>query len=70
MRTITVDIINNKALKLLEDLELLDLIKLHKQKFNPITTSDDWSLKYKGAMSKQPISEIENQLKEFRNEWE
>lgn len=65
MQTITLNIINNKALKLLQDLESLDLIKLHKEKSN----SNRWT-KYKGAMSKQPILEIENQLNQLRNEWQ
>jgi len=32
MQTITVDIINNKAIRLLQDLELLQLIRKHKEK--------------------------------------
>jgi hypothetical protein len=32
MQTVTIDIINSKALKLLQDLELLKLIRLRKEK--------------------------------------
>lgn len=68
MKTITVDILNEKAMNLLRDLELLKLIRLRRE---PTSQKDstDWS-KYKGAMSKQPISEVDQQLSELRSEWE
>jgi hypothetical protein len=69
MRTITIDIINEKALNLLRDMELLDLIRLRKDKTEPKQTSAKWA-KYKGAMSKQPLSDIDTQIDELRNEWE
>lgn len=67
MRTITIDIINDKALNLLKELEQLKLIRLRKKE----ETSDvvDWT-KYKGAMSKQPLDEVDHQLNELRSEWE
>ncbi len=64
MRTITIDIINEKAIHLLQDLELLKLIRIRKDK-----EGVDWG-KYKGAMSKQPIIEVDQQLNELRREWE
>ena len=67
MKTITIDIIDEKAIHLLQDLELLKLIRLRKGKAGHKGT--DWG-KYKGAMSKQPISEVDRQLNELRNEWE
>lgn len=67
IQTVTIDIINDKALKLLEDLELLKLIRLHKDGDN--LKSIDWA-KYKGALSKQPIAEVNAQLNELRNGWE
>ena len=68
MQTLTIDIINDKAIKLLQDLESLHLIKLHEkiavaEKENPIA-------RLKGAMAKQPIEEVEAQLKELRDSWE
>ena len=69
MQTITIDILNDKAIKLLYDLELLQLIRLRRKKHkDPV--HDDWAAKYKGAMQKQSISEIENQLNDLRNAWE
>lgn len=68
MQTVTVDIINNKAVRLLQDLELLQLIRVRKEKQQPVATN--WAAKYKGAMSKQPLDDIDKQLNELRNEWE
>lgn len=66
MQTIRVDIINDKALSLLKDLELLDLIRLYDEE---ISSPIDYS-KYKGAMSKEPVSRINNQLQNLRDGWE
>ncbi len=68
MQTITIDILNNKAIKLLQDLEQLQLIRLSKEKRKPSVTID-WT-KYKGAMTKRPLTEIDHTLNELRNEWE
>lgn len=68
IKTITIDIINEKALKLLQDLELLKLIRVRKEKAQP--SSINWVERYKGAMTKQSISDIDNQLNELRNGWE
>ncbi len=69
MQTVTIDILNNKAVKLLQDLELLQLIRMRKEKQTPVT-SVDWAAKYKGAMTKQSLTDIDQQLNELRNEWE
>jgi len=67
IQTVTIDIINDKALKLLQDLELLQLIRLHKEKKTEVI---DQVSKYKGAMTKQPLKDIEKQLFDLRDEWE
>lgn len=69
MRTITIDIINEKVLNLLRDLELLKLIRLRNEVPGEHPGRVDWT-KYKGVLSKQPIGEIDQQLEELRNEWE
>lgn len=68
MKTITIEIINDKAMKLLEDLELLELIRMRDDKTQQVTAN--WEQRYKGAMSKQSLAEIDNQLNELRNGWE
>ena len=69
MQTVTIDIINIKALRLLQDLELLQLIRVRRDKQTD-AQAINWLAKYKGAMTKQPLSDIDNQLNELRNEWE
>ncbi|HRO46194.1 hypothetical protein [Agriterribacter sp.] len=69
MQTVTIDILNNKAIKLLQDLELLQLIRMRKDKTQS-TTTVNWTAKYKGAMTKQSLTDIDNQLNELRNEWD
>ena len=71
IQTITIDVINEKAMNLLHDLELLQLIHMHKEKdqFSDFPNAN-WAVRYKGTMSKQPLAEIDNQLNELRNGWE
>lgn len=69
MQTVTIDIINTKAVKLLQDLEELDLIHIHKENVQFLVKTDS-VLKYKGTMTKQPLEVIQSQLDELRNGWE
>ncbi|TAH01605.1 MAG: hypothetical protein EAZ15_07075 [Sphingobacteriales bacterium] len=69
MQTVTIDIINNKVFKLLQDLELLQLIRLRTDKPTSAPVYE-WATKYKGAMSKQPIIDIDKQVRQLRNEWD
>lgn len=69
MERITIDIINKKAIRLLLDLELLQLIRIRKEKAQPSAAINRAS-KYKGAMTKQPLTDIDSQLNELRNGWE
>jgi hypothetical protein len=69
MKTITVDIIHDEALRLLRDLEELKLIRLKEISSDEHSSETDWS-KYKGAMSKQPIKELDKELKQLRDEWD
>lgn len=68
MKTIEIDILNEKALRLLQELEHLKLIRVRRKK-----TLKDNSLiitKYKGAMQKQPLNEVDDQLNDLRSSWE
>ncbi len=69
IQTVTVDIINSNAMRLLNDLELLQLIRIRKE----TETSDtvvDWINKYKGKMTKQSLSEIDTQINDFNSIFE
>ena len=66
IQTIVVDIINENALRLLRDLELRHLIKIHKKENKQIETKPS----LKGRMSNQSLTEIDSQFNELRNGWE
>ena len=66
MQTITIDILNKNAVRLLQDLELLNLILMHNEKTEPAPQTN-WAVKYKGAMTKQPLTEIDKQLNDLRS---
>lgn len=69
MQTLTIDIINEKAIKLIQDMELLKLIRIRKEE-NQQEGAINWSVKYKGAMQKQPLNEVDDQLNDLRSSWE
>jgi uncharacterized coiled-coil DUF342 family protein len=64
MKTIEIDILNEKALKLLKELEHLKLIRVRRKK--SLKDNSVSIKKYKGAMRKQPLNEVDNQLNELR----
>ena len=68
MKTIEIDILNEKALKLLQELEHLKLIRVRRQK--NLKDNSVGISKYKGAMQKQPLNDVDNQLNELRGSWE
>lgn len=68
MQTVSIEIINKKALKLLKDLEQLQLIRFKKENLE-MKPKKNWQA-YKGSMKKQPIGKVEKQLNDIRNDWE
>ena len=69
MQTLIIDILDKKALRLLQDLESLDLIRLRPE-LSEHNTTIDWANKYKGAMNKEPLANVDAQLSELRNAWD
>jgi len=69
METYTVEIINERAIMLLKNLESLNLIRVQKQIKEDATRNKHFA-KYKGAMQKQPLDEVEMQLNELRDSWQ
>jgi len=70
MRTITLDILDDNALNLLKDLELLKVIRLRRDNQPETYSTEDLVKKYKGSMVSQSKEEIDSQLESLRNEWE
>ena len=63
--TYTIEVLNLNVLSLSQDLERLQLIHIRKGKSERKETNI--FAKYKGAMQKQSVSEIDAQLKELRD---
>jgi hypothetical protein len=70
MKTITLEILDDKVLRLLKDLELLKIIRLHHEKGSNKKLGKSFISKYKGAMTTEPLSEIDKKLTELREGWE
>ncbi len=69
METITVEIINRKALSLLKDLEDLNLIRIQNHK-EPLPVKEKLSQRFAGKLSVQTGNELEEHVSKSRNEWE
>jgi hypothetical protein len=61
---LTIEVMNKEALNLLKDLEMLHLIRM-----SPHSSTEIGIPRYKGAMSKEPLSSIDNYLTELREAW-
>jgi len=68
MRTITVELINEQALQLLEQLEQLQILRLIKDSDTP--TSSPNKRQWAGSLSKETAQNMLHQLDQSRNEWE
>lgn len=66
MDTIQIELLHNRALQLLQDLEALHIIKMHKPKEN---TKTKLSEKYKGILSKEDGIDLNNHIDQMRSEW-
>lgn len=68
MKTVTVELRNNNALRLLKDLELANIIRVLDKDKKKEKTKLSESLR--GAISKERAQELNEQLNQMRNEWE
>ena len=66
METVLIQINNDKAYKLLEDLEDLLIIKVLKKNMQP---QQKLSEKYAGKLPADIADELQNQLTQIRSEW-
>ncbi|MGP8214601.1 MAG: hypothetical protein ACLQQ4_03460 [Bacteroidia bacterium] len=66
METILIQITNQKAIGLLHELEELHLIKVLKKKAIGKSKLSD---KYKGIITKEKGKELNEHIKQMRNEW-
>jgi hypothetical protein len=71
MQTVTIDILNSNAFRLLQDLELLQLIRMRKDKTLPVTDTVK-KMKpsdYRGCISKETADKLKAHIEQSRNEW-
>jgi hypothetical protein len=71
MQTFLVEVLNEKAVPLLHDLENLDIIRLTAQE--PEQTpkrKQKLSEQFRGVISPELAADLHRQLEEMRNEWE
>ena len=66
METVLIQINNNKAYKLLEDLEDLHIIKVHKKSIVP---KQKLTEKYAGKLPSDIADELQNYVSKSRTEW-
>ena len=67
METVLVQINNNKAYRLLEDLEDLNILKVLKKS---VTTAQKISDKYKGVFTTEDAKNFNNHTQTMRKEWD
>jgi hypothetical protein len=65
--TVVIQLTNQKAIKLLHELEELHLIKVLKENIEPVKTK--LSDKYKGFISKEEGQQLNEHIHQMRNEW-
>lgn len=70
MDTILLQINNEKAYKLIEDLEALNIVKVLKKSSN--ATKNSLSQRFAGALklTDKQYQDLQDQAKEIRNQWE
>ncbi len=68
MGTMLIQFTNEKALKLLYDLEELNLIKVIKE--NVVAKKVKLSDKYKGILTKKEGEKLNKHIKQIRGEWD
>lgn len=66
METVLIEINNDKAYRLLEDLEDLHIIKIIKKNIHP---QQKLSEKYAGKLPAEVADELQNYVTKSRNEW-
>ncbi|HMQ64234.1 MAG TPA: hypothetical protein PKE06_26360 [Flavilitoribacter sp.] len=66
MQTITVELLNEKALILLQQLEQLNILRLVSNKDKTEVTKRKWA----GSLSKETAEKMLHELDKSRDEWE
>jgi len=65
--TMLIQVTNQKAVRLLQELQELHLIKVLKENFTPV--KQKLSDKYKGIITKEQGQNLNEHIKQMRSEW-
>jgi hypothetical protein len=65
--TMLIQVTNKKALRLLHELEELELIKVLNENFSP--AKEPLSKKYKGSITKEQGKHLNEHIRQMRSEW-
>ena len=68
METIHIQVINQKAVELLRDLEEIQWIKVLEEKVEPVKMK--LSEKYRGILTKEQGQKLNQHIKQMRSEWD
>ena len=68
METIHIQVINQKAVELLRDLEEIQWIKVLEEKVEPVKMK--LSEKYRGILTKEQGQKLNEHIKQMRSEWD
>lgn len=66
--TLLIQVNNPNALRLIKDLEKLNMLKVLKNK--PVSEPTKLSDKYKGVFSKEDAKDFDEHIEKMRNEWD
>lgn len=71
MQTVTIDILDNKVVRILQDLELLQLIRMRKEKTLPVedTAKKSKPSDYRGSISAETADKLNAHIEQSRKEW-
>ena len=69
MKTLTIEIKNANALRLLRELEIADIIKIIDNKKSGKEKKDKLSKKLRGKMTKERAKELLEEIEKSRKEW-
>ncbi len=70
MQTFVVEVLDDKAIPLLRDLENLDVIRLIPHEPEPVEQPrQKLSEQFRGSISPELAADLHRQLEEMRNEW-
>lgn len=70
MSTLTIELISQKALKLIENLEELNIIRVLKTDIEKPESQTSLAEKYAGSLSKETGDKLLNHVAKSREEWD